>query len=201
MRKILFLSLLVLLGCSSNQVTNRANEEYKLDRDDYLPVVEAYSTSAKHYSGFQNIFSFHATVLNTKVYDFVIRRRATYFEWSLDNYRKERTLALADMQQKTKIFISFYAADDDHNDLNNEKSVWKIYLDSNGNRYSAKIEKVKDAPAEILDLYPYFDRWSKGYLAVFSVPTSVIENFDARLVITGPAGEEEVNFPKLVIGK
>ena len=109
-------------------------------------------------------------------------------------YKEEKTKAISRHTESTEFFISFFTPEKKHNDLSQNKTLWKIYLDVNGQRYEGKATKVKLLLSEIQSLYPYHNRWSTPYLISFPVATALVENKTATLTITGAVSSPQLIF-------
>ena len=99
-----------------------------------------------------------------------------------------------EMSHSTRVFISFFTPQRENDNLTDSGSIWKVYLDVNGMRYTGKPLRASRLIAEMRTLFPYHNRWSTGYWVTFPAATSSVEGHPVRLTITGPLGKKDVVF-------
>jgi hypothetical protein len=161
---------------------------------EYFDAVEKSTAKEQVYDSFYAVLDVQGTLLTSEV----LRNQADYnariFQWSPEQYQTEKAKIESELAQKTEIFLSFFVPEKRHDDLARAKTVWRIFLDANGTRYEGKATKVKAVLAEIQGLYPHHTRWSTPYRVTFAVPTSLIENNDAKLILTGPVGSANLEY-------
>jgi hypothetical protein len=180
-----------LLGC----VSVPENPALQLrPTSEYFDAVEKRTDKEQIYDSFYAVLDVNATLLTSDV----LRNQADYnarlYQWSPEQYQNEKSKVESDLAQKTEIFLSFFVPEKRHDDLARPKTVWRIFLDANGTRYEGKAVKVKSILAEIQSLYPHHTRWSTPYRVTFAVPTSLIENTESKLILTGPVGSANLEF-------
>jgi hypothetical protein len=191
--KILVLTLapFALNGCATSYV----NPQLQLsDESDYFSSLEHFTSGKKVYDGLYQTIEFSGSLLNSEVSKFQIDQNARIYQWNLDQYNLEKSNRAAVLASKTEVFLSFFTPERKNDDLNKVKTKWKIFLDANGKRYEAKIEKMKAQYSEVISLYRNHNRWSTPYKLTFDVPTATIENSTAKLTITGPVGSASIDF-------
>ncbi|MGE3757118.1 MAG: hypothetical protein AB7H97_05140, partial [Pseudobdellovibrionaceae bacterium] len=160
-------------------------------------TIKKYSDEIKQYSGFENVLQVGAVLLNSKAKMAVVDQKARVFQWSDEQWYKEKVTADSELVKRTEIFVSFFTPSKKQDDLAKKKSVWKVFLDGGGKRYEGKAVKIKSEPAELRTYYPFHNRWSSAYLITFEVATSAIETDESRLTLTGPVGSATLKFQKL----
>jgi hypothetical protein len=189
---------LFFLGCSSAQIPDRpgAVAGTKVDPGKaYELAIGSYSDGDAEYNGFYNNFQYKATILNSAIRSELINKQSEYYQWEHQKSLSENEKYEKEMAVETDIFLSFYTPDRRNDNLSDPKSIWRIFLDVGGQRYEAKVKKVRSLVAEIQALYPYHTRWNSPYLLSFPVATAAIENQPTTLTITGPLGVKTVHFP------
>ena len=187
----LLISFTFLIGCQTTY--NNPNLTLSAESDYYSAVRKA--TQRKQiYDGLHAAFEYHATLLNTEVSRLQVDQNARIYQWNEIQYSSEKSKRETELATFTTIFFSFYVPDRKLDDLNKTKTLWKIFLDAGGKRYEGKVEKVKTLAAEVLALYPHFNRFSTPYKITFSIPTSIAESTETKFTLTGPAGSSSVDF-------
>lgn len=198
--KSLFLFLLgaLLCGCSTlsqhEQAKVQTTEEIEAG---YLISLRQFTQKKEDYTGLYNTFSYTATLLTTKIHYQQLDLETSIFQWDNGVKEQKRQEIAGKIGGKTYVFLSFFTPETKHTKLDTSKSIWKIYLDSNGQRYEGVHEKDTRLLAELQRLYPYHNRFCSPYLISFNVPTQVLEQQPSRFTITGPLGIKEIEFPSL----
>jgi hypothetical protein len=193
MKKLFYLLLLpaLFIACQTTYI----NPNLTLaSENDYYSAVKSATERKQVYDGLQASFEFYATLLNTSVTRLQVDQHARIYQWNELQYSAEKSKKETELSTSTSIFFSFYVPDKKLDDLHKSKTSWKIFLDLGGKRYEGKAEKVKTLPAEILALYPHFNRWSTPYKITFPLSTSLTETTTSKLTLTGPAGSASVEF-------
>jgi hypothetical protein len=193
LNKTLLFGILVL-ALSGCQTTHNNPNLTLTSESEYFSAVKDSTERKQIYDGFHAAFEFYATLMNTKVSRLQVDQYARIYQWSELQYSSEKSKRESELSNLTTIFFSFYVPDRKLDDLNKPKTLWKIFLDVSGKRYEGKAEKLKTLPAELVALYPHFNRWSTPYKITFSLPTSMAEASESKLTLTGPAGSTTVEF-------
>lgn len=160
----------------------------------YRSLIQKFTHSHQAYQGFYNTFDITATLLNAEVRSVQLVRQAHYLGWSHEQLRQEREKSIQDMSSYTRFFLSFYSPESDHDDLHRPQSIWRVYLDWEGQRYEGQIEKVTRKLVELRNLYPHFNRFHSAYEVSFAVPMSAVEGSSVRLVLTSSVGTAELEY-------
>lgn len=194
MMKILgvLLSALVLSACASTTV-NRGGVTV-MSEDAYEATVEKWSDHVEDYNGLNNTVTIMATVLNPEVVLAQVDQNARLFQWDQVNYDNEKKKAENAMTTKTEAFVSFYSPERKWDDLYKSKTLWKVFLDVNGQRYEGTVSKIKLLPREIQKLYHYHTAFATPYMISFPVAATTVGAGPARLVFTGAVGSVTLNF-------
>jgi hypothetical protein len=196
LRALALAFLMMGLGACSSSDKSSDEEQAKIDKEfNYSNMIDAHSRGESIYDGFNNTFQYQATLLNTKMINAQLRKRAALQLWDNDKLEQERTKKFQEIATRTEMFLSFFSPDRNVVNLDNKKTVWRAYLDIDGRRYVGDIKKLAIPLVDIVALYPYHNRWSTPYLVTFAVPTTAVEKKDAKLTLTGSVGTSTVTFP------
>jgi len=195
------LSLLVLSACattSKSDAVAAADQSTKIEvTQNYNAYVERYSSGDTEYAGLYNNFEYRATLLNSDIRKGLTWKRGSFFQWSETQIATDREKSNQEMSSETKVFMAFFTPSPKNDNLTDDKSIWRIYLDAGGHRYEGKPKRVRLLLAELQALYPYTTRWTTPYEVTFPVPTAAIENLESTYTVTGPLGSRSITFPAL----
>lgn len=187
------LSILTLLsGCITSLPVPTGVPE--ISNSDYENLVEKKTKKVEIYDGLYNKLAINATWLDSEMSEGALAYRARLSQWPEPKFREEKSKLIASHATSTEFFVSFYTPERKHADLSQNKNLWKILLDVNGQRYEGKAAKVRLLLSEVQALYPRHNRWSTPYIITFPVSTTQVENKTAVLTITGTLGSAQVNF-------
>lgn len=187
----LMIVLIGLSGCSSAPVTNAPKDQNSDENDD----IARYSDGEAYYAGLYNTFIYRATLLNAPVRAELLRKLSDFYQWDREKFTAEREKSDREYNQETTVFLSFYTPDRRNDNLSEDKSIWRIYLEVGGHRYLGKAKKLRTSLAELAALYPQHTRWNTPYEVTFPVPTSAVETQASQLTVTGPLGNKIAKFP------
>jgi hypothetical protein len=191
------LFLLAIGGCATAPMdeSNAAADGVKVQTEkNYEQSIEAYSAGDSEYTGFYNNFEFKATLLNTPVRELTLKRQGDYYQWDENKRASERAKFVQELTSETKVFVSFFTPDHKNDNLTDEKSIWRVFLDVGTTRYPGEVRHQRASLVELQALYPYHTRWNTPYMLHFKVPAKSIEGQQAKLTITGPLGTRAITF-------
>lgn len=194
-RTLCFISLLAqgfFAGCASTTVND--NGLRVMNEAAYEDTVDKNTDRIEKYDGLSNTVTVQATVLNSNMIDAELEQSARLYEWDSNKMVTERKSAQDKAAQQTNVFVSFYSPERKWDDLHKNKTLWKIFLDVNGQRYEGKAEKVKLLTKEVQSMYHYHTRFATPYMLSFPVSTSAIDGKPVRLVMTGSVDSVTLNF-------
>lgn len=196
MRAAAFIMIFCLFsGCASKHPNTGPDIVAPVPDSQYSSVIKRYSSKQKKYSGFHNTFQASMTWLNSEVQSLAMQRRGHFLQWTQDKARDEREKLFQEMSSTSKVFLAFFSPENDYDDLNKPKSIWKIYLEHEGVRYEGKIKKASEKYVELKEIFPHFDRFSTPYYASFEIPMSAAESSDVKVVLTSSLGTGDFLFP------
>lgn len=194
------LLLATLWGCANQQLdrgVTPADSTAPNVSDSYQNRIEKYSAGDSEYAGFYNNFEYKGTILNTEIRNALLEKQGQYYQWDRAKQATEREKSDREKGAETRVFLTFFTPDRRNDNLSDVRSIWRVYLDVNGQRYAGKVERVRTLLAELQVLYPYHTRWNSPYMVSFPVSTTRIENYPMTFTITGPLGTRAVKFPAL----
>lgn len=195
MTKISFVCLILLGLISTSCITRPPHPTLSLRPEtDYFDLVEKNTLKKQIYDGLYAVVETQATLLTSNLLDHQVDYLAQQFQWPQEQYKTEIDKSLDNRKKQTDIFLSFYVPERKHDDLAKTKTVWKIFLDNNGQRYEGRAAKISAIYGEIKALYPHHNRWSSPYKITFSVPIKNIEGSVSKLTMTGPIGSVQLEF-------
>lgn len=196
--KACFLSLFGILfavfltSCASTTVNEKGLNV--ITKNAYDAVIDKWSDRIENYSGLNNTITVMATLLNSEVLNAQLEHNARLFQWDQDKMDEERRLLEEKAAHQTDVFVSFYSPERKWDDLYKSKTLWKIFLDVDGQRYEGKAAKVKLLTAEIQSLYSYHTSYGTPYIITFPVNTKSTDGKSVRLVFTGAIGAVTLKF-------
>lgn len=190
--KLSLTSLLLsfLIGCASSHINETGFDQREFER-----IIAKYTQKSQKYQGFYNTYNIRITFLNSLVEDSLLRKKRNYFQWEESEYRKEREKVLQVQSSKSKVMMAFYTPERKDNNLDKPKSIWKIYLKSNGVKYPGTVKKMKVNRSEFARLFPHYTRWDTPYEVTFDAPMSVIEQKGNTVIVTSSVGSSTFDFP------
>ncbi len=191
-------SLLFASLCSCTSVPNQPQiVNNRIDEVTYSAVIDKNSDGQSEYNGFHNNFEFRGTLINSAVTEGMVKRQCDYYQWEEEKLSSEREKAAQEMSSTTRVHVSFFTPERKNDNLTGAKTIWRVFLDAGGQRYVGTVKKDHRLLAELQVLYPYHTRWTTPYVFEFAVPTTVIENQNSTLTVTGPLGTRTISFKAL----
>jgi hypothetical protein len=185
-------SLYLLSSCATRLPTPEGVPEVSIAN--YEKAVTEKTQKIEIYDGLYNKLTVQSTWIDSLLTEYSLSHSARLSQWNEVKYRDERSKRVGKNAESTEFFVSFYAPEKKHTDLSSSKTIWKIFLDVNGQRYEGKATKMKLLLSEVQVLYPYHNRWSVPYTVSFPVATSLVEGKPAKLIFTGAVGSAELSF-------
>jgi len=193
MKHIGFLISILLLSSCASVTTNRAGLNV-ITSAAYENVIDQWTDRIEDYSGLSNTVTIQATLLNPQVVMAQADQNARIFQWDQITYDNEKKNAENRMASETQVFVSFYSPERKWDDLYKSKTLWKVFLDANGQRYEGKVAKVKLLTPEIQSLYHYHTGFATPYLITFPVSARTLGSNPAKLIFTGAIGSVTLSF-------
>ena len=163
-------------------------------RSEYIRIIRENSAGDKKFSGVYENFEFHSTLFTHEVSRAIHDRLKQYYDWTAELAEEKLKERMADLDNKTKVWLSFYTPNNKDDNLSNKLSIWKIYLVNQGQRYEGRPYPANINLSEAQALMPYHSRWTTAYYVDFPVPTDQIKG-PTDIIITGPLGRRKATFP------
>ncbi len=186
------LCILLLNACVSSTVTKSGVNI--MSESSYEAIVDKWSDHVEDYNGLNNTVTIMATLLNTEMAMAQLDQNARVFQWDQITFDNEKKKLENNMSLQTDVFVSFYSPERKWDDLYKSKTLWKVFLDVNGQRYEGKVTKIKLLPREVQNLYHYHTAFATPYMISFPLSTQSLDNKPARLIFTGAIGSLTLNF-------
>lgn len=186
-------SLFVLSACAHHEPRG-ADIGTRIDSQDYDQLIDKFTRHDVQYDGFYNKFELYVTFINSEVQAAFIQKRSDIFQWDLKQAQAEREKMMQENSTQTKFALSFFVPSTRLNDLNKGSSIWKIYLEANGQRYEGRATKRNGKLEEIRAMFPHHNRWSTPYEITFNVPLSGIEGAPVKFIIASSQGKAVLDF-------
>jgi len=186
------------LGCAEVPVhDNNPKVSSGMSSEEYASYLERRAAHDRRYDGIYQIFEINALIVNSDVQNILLLRQGEFLGWDTAKLRLEKERSAQLMSTQTRAIISFFSPDMQVDDLAKANSVWRVYLETDGNRYEAKVRKLPGKLAELRNIYPFHNRFSTAYECTFNVPATKIEMSQAFLVVTGTMGSSRLTFAGL----
>ena len=157
-------------------------------------MVDKWSDRVEDYSGLNNTITVMATLLNSEMNQAQLEHNARLFQWDQNKMSEEKKLVDEKATKQTDVFVSFYSPERKWDDLYKSKTLWKVFLDVDGQRFEGKAAKVKLLTREIQSLYPYHTGYGTPYVVTFPVATTRTDGKPVRLVFTGSISSVTLSF-------
>lgn len=192
--KLMSLLLITLLisACATQLPVAAGIKEISVS--DYQSLVEKKTQKVEVYSGLYNQMTVSATRMDGEMTEAYLSHSARLLQWSAAQHQTEKAKMISQGTEKTEFFVSFYTPERKHNDLSSNKSMWKIYLDINGQRYEGTAKKMKSQLTEIETMYPSHNRWSNPYSVTFPIAAAIADGKPAVMTITGTLASTQLKF-------
>jgi len=161
---------------------------------EYEDIVRSKTQKVEVYDGLYNQLTVAATRLDGEMTEYSLAYSAKIMQWPLTKYTDEKNKAISKGTQSSDFFVSFYTPERKHNDLASSKSIWKIYMDIDGQRYEGKATKIKGQYSEVQAMYPEHSRWAVGYIVEFPIAAALSDKKPLVLTFTGPVTTTQLRF-------
>jgi hypothetical protein len=175
---------------------------YPEDLPDYDDMLDRWTEDVKIYEEFETKIIMTATLLSSDMLRAYAAKHCEYYLLDQVSCAGAKQELLAGADREYNVFMAFFTADAEANDLDIKDTLWKIYLEGPGESrvLPVKIERVREKVAYYEAFYPYVKPWQATYRIKFArqvteendeipAPTG-----DLRLIVTGPIGQAVVEF-------
>lgn len=189
--------VLPLISCQTSNLNKTDVPRPLLSDSEYSNLIAQFSANDKKYSGLYNKYQVTVTLLNTKVQEAKLDKLRFFLQQSNSTYQIERNRTFQKMNLQAQVFMSFFATEKDYKNLHRPTSLWKVYIESNGQRYEGQVSKVDHLKVELKSIFPYHNRWSTGYMVTFNLPMTSLEKNKSTFTLTSSAGKSVFDFPAM----
>ncbi|RYZ85643.1 MAG: hypothetical protein EOP06_15925 [Proteobacteria bacterium] len=165
------LTSLMLLSCATTTTNDKGL--VVMSEQAYGAIVDKWSDHIEDYSGLNNTITVMGTLLNNEMINAQLEHNAGTFQWDPTKLAEERKNVETKSATQSEVFVSFYSPERKWDDLAKSKTLWKVFLDVNGQRYEGKALKLKLLTREIQSLYPYHTVYGTPYIITFPVATKI----------------------------
>jgi len=180
------------LGCVTSPTG--PSELNLISANEYEATIDKWTRHESIYSGLYNLLEVYVTYNSGKVLFSQLDQNARMYQWDKSKYLENKAATEKNYNRETEVFVSLYTPERKNNDLQKNKTLWKVFLDANGRRYEGVATKVKSVPGEVQGLYPYYNRFFVPYSVKFPVSALSLEGKKVRFTMTGPVGSISMNF-------
>lgn len=205
--RVLLVGLAIgVVACSTKSGTSRSSgnshlkPRYFLDAmtpdDSYTSTFDRFTEIDRTHSEFLPVMVAHATFWNSSVRESYIRERVGRFRL---NEAEEKKIALQELQENETYFVfivSAAAQESEWNDLDRNKSIWRVTLESEDSKIQInpeRIEAISQKDEQSRFFYKYMDNFSRTYRIRFPREKLRAEE-NLILHITGVRGDLEFSF-------
>lgn len=200
MKKILLTSAcllcqsLLMLGCSTGEKKAGAEVGTQLTASDYRDIFVKNTQNDKSYNGFSQIYDVSVTYVGSDLQTAILQKKSDAYLWDSEKAQEERESLFQENTNSIKFITVLFTPAVRINDLDKRDSVWKIYLDVNGQRYTGEVTKIKGPIEQVIEIYPSHNRFSKAYEVSFKAPMQSLEEYAKTFTITSDFGTSRFEF-------
>ncbi len=195
MARLLFVTFAIAVaGCTAAPLKNSSGVE-AMSPSSYASLISKHTVKTNQYSGFYQTFQADVTILSSDLQTEILKQRAQFSQWDQSAYQSERDKVMQESGAYSKFFLRFFSPENEYNDLNKAKTIWKVYLDYGGTRFEGKVRKVDEKYVELRTVYPHVDNFSTPYEVTFNVPMTTVEGGQSKVTLTSSLGSAEFSFP------
>jgi hypothetical protein len=160
----------------------------------YEQKAAQWSRYEKTYEGFSNTMQVGITLFHPDLLRSQLQFKGEMYGWDQAMYQEQSIVELQKGTRKTKAFLAFYTPDRRLNQLARTQSPWRIFLDVEGRRIQAEVQKNRVAPIELRTLYSRFTRWHTPYDIEFDIPFEALKGKTFQIQVSGPGGQQSFSF-------
>ncbi len=193
---LVFCASLFLAGCAGKETGE------VMPAPPYGDILGRWTREASAYGGLDLRLAVFASYRSWPLRTAYIREYAERYQ--LDGDTADRLLAdeRARYEETEEFFLAVSTPNVKWNDLEKERSVWRIYLENDRGERTAplKIRRLDEKDPVIRGFYPFMTPWSYGYIVSFpkytaDSDTALLEDISSfKLIITGVLGKAEVEW-------
>ena len=195
MRFFVFLGLFLgALSCSHHKF--HLFEDKKISDAQYKKIIVAHTKEDRKYEIPDEIYTLRAVFLNQTVREIQLEKKRFYFQWTDEKYNEELKKQTRRLKKRSEFFVSLYTPNKKDSNLQNQTSLWNLFLIFKEKRYKVKITSYSRNYETVKFLYPHMDRWSRKYMVRVDIPTQDLEKEGFSLVLSGREGQSVLRFER-----
>ncbi len=190
-------ALFIIFAGSSGMISGCATVQHpgSISSSEYEAILEPNTKHVVKYSGLYNDYDVSAVLLTPEVARSQVDYNHGLYLWTEEKHKEEAQKVEEKLAKETDVFVSFFAPEKKHNDLSRSKTLWKIFLEVDGQRYDGVASRFKSISlTEIQSLYPFHTRFGTPYIVTFPVSALQLTNKNPKVTITGPVGTMDFTF-------
>lgn len=188
--------LVFTAGCGLLSKDSKLTDELKELRSNYYSHLNKVCVKDEVYDGLRNAFHYVICPLDSETLNYQLELSRIYFLWDDAQYAEKKQEMERAKSKETQVFLSFYTPDAKLDDLSIKDSNWRAFIDTNGKRYLASIQKIKNRYEDLRVTYPQHSQWSTGYTLTFPVALNQIDFKGSDFTLTGRVGYSKKAFAK-----
>lgn len=150
----------------------------------YRSVLKRWTREGRDYS-FDNLemrLHWHVTYLSPEFREARREKLASDYEWSHEEQTRYDSQEMRETTREDQFFVAIYAGSNAWPEIGKDTGKWRIVLETGGKRVEPLgLERVSLSEVE-RGLYPYTDRWSKGFLLRFPKSIKEGEAFSLKML-------------------
>jgi len=126
--------------------------------------------------------SWHATYQASPMRKARLEKMAGLLEWSEGEQKNQWDRDEKDLLKFDEFFVAIYAGSSGDRSFGQETGLWRLVLETDGKRIEpTRFERAKISEID-RSLYPYLDKWSKGFWIRFPKSIRPDEPFSLRML-------------------
>lgn len=186
---------LISAGCSTTDVKSDANVGPRLTDVEYRTQIEKNTRAEQTYQGFYNTLDVRVVFINSDVQTAILQKTADALQWDMTTAQAEREKMFQENSNSTKFFMSLYVPTRRLNNLEKPNTIWKVYLEYNGEKFEGRVKKKKEPFEALQATFPAHTRWAFPYEVTFDTPLGAVEGQELKFTITSSVAQATLTFP------
>ncbi len=189
-----FLLLLFVFIAACSTAPKGANVGERMSAASYAHTLEKNTEADQRYDGFYQLYGLSVTFVNSDVQSAILQKKSDVYMWDSLTAQTEREKMFQENSTVSKFVLVMFVPDHKLVDLHKDNSIWKLYLETNGQRYDGSVKKIQGPLEQVHSVYPSANRFSTTYEVTFNVPLAISETHDSTVIITSTLGTSELTF-------
>lgn len=179
------------LSCASSQDSSVDLAEPVLEDGTYYDVYVKNTDSYKVMKDFQTKFHINVTILSGELRQAIASRYQKIYS--------ENQSILGEATDKTGFFISLYVADEEQEDLRDQR-LWNVFLETDEAKLPPILIKKLYKKARWETFFPAVNLWTHEYLILFDLPSPssreplLLKEKSRKFVVANGDGKVSIEF-------